>query len=462
MWRRAHQNESVDEPHNMEKQNTVITKRIKKGKDKFLMSIFKSVPRDQQLIYRVIKPTHPLNDGRYNVNFSVIEKNPVTAVISTKSAADIKRPIELKPFCMQKNLECSYQSRQYFKNQNEKFKQDILNSKGQNLISLANMQALNKQSPESTQQNLNNANQEEGIKELQFNHHQSFINQQHNTTQDNTIQNSQNPDLQRKETFKKSLVSYRTDGLRQVQRDLSLVEIYDKMKKHIQSPIEFTKQIRRPPITKGSFLSEERFINFNKMPRNHTQFKNSPTPDFSKTSSNTTIDTFFGLPKDNQNAQNQIYNPNYQLVYQQNSVVDFKRFVTREYKERLEIDPNKPQNPYDSDKIVRAIDNLSNYRRTPVMANFEKIQGRDDRLMYKLNKSNIDDVPQCEIRCENYLPNSIKNSPLRREISHSYTTRKLQLRKHQNYTTSHSRLGNDIDINEIQSEMFPNVSFQQL
>ena len=94
------------------------------------------------------------------------------------------------------------------------------------------------------------------------------------------------------------------------------------------------------------------------------------------------------------------------------------------------------------------------------MANFEKAQGRDDKLLYRLAKPK--EVLPGEVKCEQFLPNSIKNSPIRREISHSSTTKRLNLRKQQNFTTSHSRLRNDIDINEIQSEMFPNLSYNQL
>ena len=47
---------------------------------------------------------------------------------------------------------------------------------------------------------------------------------------------------------------------------------------------------------------------------------------------------------------------------------------------------------------MRAIDNLSIYRKTPVMTNFEKAPGRDDKLLYRLARPK--EVIPGEIKCE--------------------------------------------------------------
>lgn len=71
-----------------------------------------------------------------------------------------------------------------------------------------------------------------------------------------------------------------------------------KSKRHIKTPILFKKQIPRPPITKGVRLSDERFSLINKMPTVLSNYKKTVTPDFSRTSTKTSIDTFFGINKE--------------------------------------------------------------------------------------------------------------------------------------------------------------------
>eukprot|EP00347_Sterkiella_histriomuscorum_P021843 403332574 len=421
-------------------EGTLKGKKSKKNRDKMLMSIFKSVPRDQQQIYKLIQPTHPLNDGRYNVNYKIIEKNPNSAAFANKTETIAKQAIELKPYCQQKNI-----------------------------TNPGDLSTTNNNIVQAEELNLTNAN--DGKQSVNF-HHQSFI----QPPQESPLLVHQ--DFSRKETFKQILHSHlKYEGLRPAQRDLSLLDFYQKQKNHIISPIDFDKQIQRPPITAGHNLSEERFGKFNNMPKNSSKYKNLATPNFSKTSTKSTIDTFFGInPNQQENAQNQIYKPNYEYFYNTaaSNTVNFKRFVSREHRLQLELDNNLPKHAYDSEKIVGAFDNLSQYRRTQKLPKFSQIPGRDDKLLYplaaaNLAQNNIDNqfdysmssqnfynsnasftnnikrvkVPQ-SVKAEDFLPNSIKSSPAKRDFSHSATTHKLMLRKNNGFLLGRQKFNNAI------------------
>lgn len=91
---------------------------------------------------------------------------------------------------------------------------------------------------------------------------------------------------------------YKSAGLKQIQRDLSLFEIHAKMKRQIKSPIPFGQQTARPPINKGVQMSEERLNTGQGVFKALSNYKKTATPDFSRLSSKFTIDTFFGIPKD--------------------------------------------------------------------------------------------------------------------------------------------------------------------
>lgn len=52
------------------------------------MSAFRGVDREKSLIYMNSKPTIPLNDGRYNVNFDIVKAHTYKANFSRKHSVE--------------------------------------------------------------------------------------------------------------------------------------------------------------------------------------------------------------------------------------------------------------------------------------------------------------------------------------------------------------------------------------
>lgn len=99
------------------------------------------------------------------------------------------------------------------------------------------------------------------------------------------------------------------------------------------------------------------------MPSIISKYRKSAIPDFSKFMKEG-IDTFLKGNNLDDNACNQSYNPNYEMLQTPLTlgIPNFKRFVSREYKENLEKDKNKPDG-YDFDKVNKGYDLLSEYKK---------------------------------------------------------------------------------------------------
>ena len=154
------------------------------------------------------------------------------------------------------------------------------------------------------------------------------------------------------------------------------------------------------------------------MPKVLSNFRKTVTPDFSRISTKSTIDTFFGIPKEQENAQSQIYTPNYEYLYQSASrVPKFDRILSREQKERSASGKVWVQ-PYDHEKVSLGYEKLSHLSKPPSVLLFDKIQGRDDKMLYRLAERPEEPVP-LNVSHADFLPNSIKASPARRDFSHT-------------------------------------------
>ena len=151
----------------------------------------------------------------------------------------------------------------------------------------------------------------------------------------------------------------------------------------MKSPVQFNKQADRDPITKGVGCSDERFTAFNHMPKVISKYRNSPSPDFTKSTKGEVDDFLMTSGVVGDNANNQSYEPNYEY-HQKNlklGVPMFDKIVSRDYCEKIENSKIVPDS-YDHDKISTALTYTSNHHRPKKVLKFDTIPGREDNLIF--------------------------------------------------------------------------------
>eukprot|EP00347_Sterkiella_histriomuscorum_P020514 403337510 len=292
-----------------------------------LQPVFKSVTREQSAFYKINRPTVALNDGMYDVNYSLVTKKEQKPDIAYHEPNRIKPRSVNMPFCIQNNHDCSYQSRVRFKQRNQ-------NS------------------------SLNNTNNNDRLSKLQ--------------TLDQAQINLQNALDMPQET-----IDYRT------------FMSNSKISAHIKSPLPFDKVSKRLPITKGMVVNDERFTSFNTMPAVMSKYTKSPSPDFSKAPKGS-LDSILLNSSKQDNAQNQSYHPNHEFLLRPLTlgIPDFKRYVSREQQDLLEQVKQRPDN-YDHDKVSKAFSLLSDFKRPKQQVKFETIPGRNDSMYKNLEKKEV-------------------------------------------------------------------------
>ena len=155
---------------------------------------------------------------------------------------------------------------------------------------------------------------------------------------------------------------------------------------------------------------------FLRIPSNLSSFKKTATPDFSRSSTRTTLEGLVLLHQQD-NAQSQVYTPNYEYIYRSQRVPNFRKILSREAIERSHAKLETPSH-YDHERINKAFDSLSHLAKPASVIKFEKVQGRDDNLLYRLMEKPQTPMPDC-VSYEQFLPNSIRCSPSKKAHSHT-------------------------------------------
>eukprot|EP00347_Sterkiella_histriomuscorum_P000497 403375623 len=411
-----------------------------------LQPVFKSVTREQSAFYKINRPTVALNDGMYDVNYSLVTKKEQKPDISYHEPNRIKPRSVNMPFCIQNNHDCSYQSRIRFKQRNQNSSLNNTNNNDR----LSKLQTL-----DQAQINLQNALDMPQYLNASF------------APEDKLGYNEANTFLQRRDTLSVSspklqqidrITLNATTNLTYINQGSSVGtspfrETIDyrtfmsnsKISAHIKSPLPFDKVSKRLPITKGMVVNDERFTSFNTMPAVMSKYTNSKQD----------------------NAQNQSYHPNHEFILRPLTlgIPDFKRYVSREQQDLLEQVKQRPDN-YDHDKVSKAFSLLSDFKRPKQQVKFETIPGRNDSMYKNLEKKEV--IPD-SVSFNEFLPNHMRNSPQKKSFSHSNTTQKFNLRRYTQYdqfnsTATGSRKSDymNLDATSMEEQLYKTKLVSQL
>eukprot|EP00347_Sterkiella_histriomuscorum_P013564 403364233 len=432
-----------------------------------LQPVFKSVTREQSAFYKINRPTVALNDGMYDVNYSLVTKKEQKPDIAYHEPNRIKPRSVNMPFCIQNNHDCSYQSRVRFKQRNQNSSLNNTNNNDR----LSKLQTL-----DQAQINLQNALDMPQYLNASF------------APEDKLGYNEANTFLQRRDTL-----SVSSPKLQQIDRntlnattnitymnqgssvgtspfretiDYRTFMSNSKISAHIKSPLPFDKVSKRLPITKGMIVNDERFTSFNTMPAVMSKYTKSPSPDFSKAPKGS-LDSILLNSSKQDNAQNQSYHPNHEFLLRPLTlgIPDFKRYVSREQQDLLEQVKQRPDN-YDHDKVSKAFSLLSDFKRPKQQVKFETIPGRNDSMYKNLEKKEV--IPD-SVSFNEFLPNHMRNSPQKKSFSHSNTTQKFNLRRYTQYdqfnsTATGSRKSEymNLDATSMEEQLYKTKLISQL
>ena len=120
------------------------------------------------------------------------------------------------------------------------------------------------------------------------------------------------------------------------------------------------------------------------------------------------------------------YEPKYSFLQKSTVIPDFKRFVPRDNYKYLRRFAN---DVIDSDKIIAGYEILSEHSKTPGLVSFDNLTGRLTTSSTRVSKNSAF-LNKNSVTFIDFLPNSMKSSPMRRDFSHSFVSEKLGLRRH--------------------------------